>query len=102
MPDQSKIVIIGNSAAGLSAVKTLRVRDGNCRITLISRERGPAYSLVLLPHFISGKIDQSGLMLANDAFYRDLPPQIGQVVGADLSDADKQKIFHDNAARILG
>jgi nitrite reductase (NADH) large subunit len=68
----SHIVIIGNSAAALSALETLRKGDADCMITLISGEVGPAYSLVFLPHFISGKIKRDNLFISDPAYYRGL------------------------------
>lgn len=65
-------VIIGNSAAGLSALETLRRNDPDCEIAVISREKGPAYSLVLLPYFIVGEIDKSNITITNGEYYRRL------------------------------
>ncbi len=42
------------------------------------------------------------VVFGSDAYYRDLAVQIGQVLGADLSDAEKHAVFYDNTARILG
>ena len=50
-----RIVIVGNSAASLAALETIRRHDGNCPITLVSDERIPAYSRVMLPYLVSGE-----------------------------------------------
>lgn len=42
------------------------------------------------------------VVFGSDMCGRDIPPQVGQVLGAAVSDADKQKIFYDNAVRLLG
>ena len=65
-------VIIGNSAAGLSTLETLRRNDLDCEITVISQEKGPAYSMVLLPYFIVGEIDKSNITITNDEYYQSL------------------------------
>lgn len=65
-------VIIGNSAAGLSTLETLRRNDPDCEITVISREKGPAYSMVLLPYFIVGEIDKSNITITNGEYYQSL------------------------------
>jgi len=49
MAEQYDFVIIGNSAAGLQAIRTLRKHDNNSTIALIDREDRPAYSRVLTP-----------------------------------------------------
>ncbi len=50
-----RIVIVGNSAASLAALESIRRVDGSCPITLVSDEPVPAYSRVLLPYFVSGE-----------------------------------------------
>lgn len=72
MTHRQRYIVVGNSAAGLAALETLRRNDQFCSITLISREEGPAYSLVLLPHFIGGKIDEHRLLITDSEYYRRL------------------------------
>ena len=52
---QRRIVIVGNSAASLAALESIRRLDGNCPVTLVSDEPIPAYSRVMLPYFLSGE-----------------------------------------------
>ena len=52
---QRRIVIVGNSAASLAALESIRRLDGSCPVTLVSDEPIPAYSRVLLPYFLSGE-----------------------------------------------
>ncbi len=63
------VAIVGNSAAGLSALEALRARDRAARVTLVSAEEGPAYSRVLLPYFLGGKIREQGLRIRSAGFY---------------------------------
>jgi len=72
MSELKRNVIIGNSAAGLSTLETLRRNDPDCEITVISREKGPAYSMVLLPYFIVGEIDKSNITITNGEYYQSL------------------------------
>ena len=65
-------VIIGNSAAGLQALRTLRRHDQNSSIAIIDREDRPAYSRVLTPYYIGGHIAREGLDIVNRAFYAKL------------------------------
>ncbi len=64
------IVIIGNSAAALSALESLRSHDPYSRITLISKEEGPAYSRVLLPYYLRKKVPYSNLFIRSPEYYR--------------------------------
>lgn len=65
-------VIIGNSAAGLSALEAIRKIDNDCSITIISAEDLPAYSRVLLPYYIAGKIEEHQLFIRDERYYADL------------------------------
>lgn len=62
-------VIIGNSAAGISAAETIRRLDPECSITIISDEEYPAYSRCLLPNFLAGDIGEARLKIRAGDFY---------------------------------
>lgn len=62
-------VIIGNSAAGLQALRTLRRHDRLSSIAIIDRENRPAYSRVLTPYYIGGHIPREGLDIVDHRFY---------------------------------
>jgi len=63
------VVIIGNSAAAISAVNTIRKLNKNISIALIDRENTVAYSRVLTPYYISGKTDLNGLFMVDESYY---------------------------------
>lgn len=63
------LAIVGNSAAGLSALEAFRARDRGARVTLVSAEPGPAYSRVLLPYFLRGKIAREGMFIRTSQYY---------------------------------
>lgn len=50
-----KIVIAGNSAAGLSALEAFRKKDVCSSVTVVAKEGRRPYSKVLLPYFKKGK-----------------------------------------------
>lgn len=90
---ETKQVIIGNSAAGLSAVKAIRKKGCSSPITLISAENCNAYSPVLTIYYISHKIGRENLFIADDRFYRDYNVQTkfgNRAVGIDPS---KQVVY---------
>ncbi|MFZ5643706.1 MAG: NAD(P)/FAD-dependent oxidoreductase [Bacillota bacterium] len=64
-------VIIGNSAAGVSAAETIRRLDPDCSITVISDEIFPAYSRCLLPDYLAGDIEEKRLSIRGKNFYVD-------------------------------
>jgi NAD(P)H-nitrite reductase large subunit len=67
---KARQVIIGNSAAGLSAIKAIRETDNVCPITLISSESCNAYSPVSLTHYLKGEISRESLFIVHSDFYK--------------------------------
>lgn len=72
MPEYYDHVVIGNSAAGLQAIRTLRRHDSNATVAIIDREDCPAYSRVLTPYYIGGHIERGGLDIVSRSFYQKL------------------------------
>ncbi|WP_317855256.1 NAD(P)/FAD-dependent oxidoreductase [Chakrabartyella piscis] len=64
-------IIIGNSAAGLAAVKSFRKYNQTDELILISKEGGLAYSRVLLPYVLREKLPYEGLFIREKAFYEE-------------------------------
>ncbi len=62
-------VIIGASAAGLSALEAIRSVDDASAITIITKERGPLYSRVGLTHFLDGTITASGMHTQSRSYF---------------------------------
>jgi nitrite reductase (NADH) large subunit len=66
------LVIVGNGAAGLSALSRFRAFDKNSTLTLISAEPGTAYSRVLLPYYLRRKIPYRNLFIRRPEDYEAL------------------------------
>lgn len=64
-----KVIIIGNSAAGLAAAKTFRKYDKSSELTIVSKEAGLAYSRVLLPYVLRGKLDYKNIFIRDEKYY---------------------------------
>jgi NADPH-dependent 2,4-dienoyl-CoA reductase/sulfur reductase-like enzyme len=62
-------VIIGNGGAGVTALQTIREFDNKSDISIISREKYPAYSPCSLPNLISGEIDKPTIFCFDKDFY---------------------------------
>ena len=69
-PSPIRHVIIGNSAAALSAISAIRQNDSTSSITLISAEKCFAYSPVLLTYYMAGRISRQQVFLTDDTYYR--------------------------------
>ncbi len=63
-------VVIGNSAAGLQALRTLRKHNRDASVAIIDREDHPAYSRVLTPYYIGGKTGRDNLFIVGHDYYR--------------------------------
>jgi len=72
MPQYFDFVVLGNSAAGLQALRTLRKHDRSKTVAIIDREDCQAYSRVLTPYYVGGHIDRSGIDIVDRSFYQQL------------------------------
>lgn len=66
------IVIIGNSAAGLSCLEAFRKHDQTSKVTVIAKEARRPYSRVLLPYYLRGKVPYDNLFVRGDDYYDQL------------------------------
>lgn len=62
--------IIGGSAAGLSAIESIREIDKKSKITLISDETFSLYSRCLLSYFLAGTINEGNLYFKKRDFFK--------------------------------
>ena len=86
---KKRVVIIGNSAAGLSALEAFRRKDQESRILLIDREPFAAYSRVITPYFIMGGIkNEDGLFLWTKEFYKEW--NVKTLLGKEVKSIDTQ------------
>ena len=89
------VVIIGNSAAGINALETFREYDQTSQVTIITKEKGPAYSRVLLPYCLRKKINSDQLYIRDWAYYQ----KMGAAVIEDtvtLVDFKKKEVILKN------
>ena len=79
-------VILGNSAAGLTAIDAIRRRDADGPITLISKEPGPAYSRVALPYILSNEKNLRQITLQEPEYFR--AHNVETIIGTGASGLD--------------
>ena len=65
------IVIIGNGPAAVAGAEAARQLDGQCQITLISKESVPFYSPCPLAEYVEDSVPRDHLFLRDAQFYRD-------------------------------
>jgi NAD(P)H-nitrite reductase large subunit len=64
-----RVLIIGNSVAGVWCAETLRRLKDKCEITLVSDEPEDFYSRCLLPDLLAQKLSKDQLLLRTPDFY---------------------------------
>jgi nitrite reductase (NADH) large subunit len=82
-----RIVIVGNSAAALSALASFRRHDRTAAVTIVTNETARPYSRVLLPYFLRRKISYASLFIREPSFYRRMGAEVMGGVWVEAIDA---------------
>lgn len=91
-----KCIVIGASAAGISAARELRNIDKSCEITLISKDKH-VYSRCILHHYISNHRNISQLNFSGENFFeKNNIEWIKNVEVKKVDDANSKVILSDN------
>jgi NAD(P)H-nitrite reductase large subunit len=93
-------VIIGASAAGLSALEAIRSVDPACAITVVSKERLPLYSRVGLTHFLDGTVKAAGMHIAGGDYFTRHRASLLAGVSAVRVDARARTVALSNGTRL--
>ena len=82
-------VIIGGSAAGVSAIEAIRSLDRTSQIDLFSDEETPLYSRVLLTYYIAEAISKEELHFRPPEFFKEnnVTPHLGERIRAVMPDS---------------
>lgn len=72
MPTNTRQVILGGGAAGLSAIEAIRQVNSDCPITLVTGEPGLPYARMAIPYYVMGKIPLKGIFPQNTGYFRSL------------------------------
>jgi nitrite reductase (NADH) large subunit len=86
------ILIIGNSAAGISAVEAIRKYDQSPTIVQLSDEQHPVYSRCLLSYYLSNTISKAGLQFRNEDFHHRMNVQLHAGKRAEGIDTNRQQV----------
>lgn len=80
-----RYVIVGGSAAGISAAKTIRENDHSADITVISGEKSGPYYRPLLPLLIAGQKSESDILFPEDPLRgKNIASVLGTAIGVDV------------------
>lgn len=81
-----KVVIVGNSAAGIAAAENLRNIEPLVKITMISEENRPPYARCLIAEVVAGSASIDSIRYRTDSFYENRG--ISLVRGARVNSID--------------
>lgn len=99
-PRKKRIIIIGNSAAGTSALISIRKKDPNIKILIVDKEPYSFYSRVLTPYFIMDKRKgEESLYLWRKKTYKELNTKTILGNEVKLIDTNLREIVLDNEKR---
>jgi NAD(P)H-nitrite reductase large subunit len=86
------ILIIGNSAAGVSAVEAIRKYDHTSTIVQLSDEQQSLYSRCLLSYYLSNTISKTGLQYRDEDFHQRMLVQLHAGKRAVRIDTNRQQV----------
>src|SRR3989338_8826461 len=89
-------VIIGSSAAGISAIEAIRAKDKDSKIVVISDEKKPLYSRCLISYLLAGTIEEKKIWYRKDSFFKNNKVNALLGVKAIEINTKKKEILLDN------
>ena len=93
-----KHLIIGNGVAGTTAASNIRKTDPAADIQIITEEVYPFYSRIRLPELLSGKTDESGLVIRKPEWYENNRIQLSLGMKATAVDPARKEVTASNGA----
>ncbi len=98
--EKSKIVIIGSSAAGVSAAAAIRLRNQKCSIDMISAEAVIGYNRPMLTKGLISKVEGSNFNIKPASWYKD--NNINLLLSTEVTkvDRDNKEITLSNGNKL--
>ena len=93
-------VIIGSSAAGISAIEAIRTKDKTSKIVVVSDEKKPLYSRCLISYLLAGTIDEKKIWYRKDNFFKDNKVEALLGIKAEEINVKKKEISLSNKEKI--
>ena len=94
------ILIIGNSAAGISCAEALRKKDKEIKITILSREDYTGYNRCLISYYLAGDIKEDKLVYKPKKFYSENDIELLLNKKAGRIDPKKNQVVLEDKTRI--
>ncbi|MCP4023386.1 MAG: FAD-dependent oxidoreductase [Desulfobacteraceae bacterium] len=87
-----KYVIVGGSAAGMAAAHTIRKKDRNGNITVLSNEKAQPYFRPMIPYIINGKKRPDDIFLSGSGIFTQGGISVKTGFGAKSIDFQKKTV----------
>lgn len=95
-----KYVIIGASAAGMSAARAIWKYDPDSKIRIISEESGAPYSRIYLPKLITGEVKLADILIRPEEQIKRLRIKLIKGVAVNTIHSEIKTLRMNNGARI--
>lgn len=95
-----QFVIIGNSAAGISAVEAIRFRDKQSKITVISDEDYLAYCRCLISYYLAGEVKEDKILYRPETFYKENNIELLLNKKVSRVDPNKSKVILEDKTQL--
>ncbi|WP_027178022.1 NAD(P)/FAD-dependent oxidoreductase [Maridesulfovibrio bastinii] len=95
-----KYVIIGNGPASVGAIEGIRRYDFDGAITVIGKEKFPAFSRAMVPYYLSGRVSYEKLSIRNFDYYTERGVELCLDCSAELVDTQKKVVFLSSGTEI--
>jgi len=94
--EKYKYLIIGGGMAGTTAAETIRENDKEGSVAIISQEKYPLYSKVVLPMYLGGSVPEEKVFLRSEISFKE--KNISLLLRANVVkiDPDDKKVFLEN------
>ncbi len=94
------LLIIGNSAAGISCAENVRKKDKEIKITILSKEDYTGYNRCLISYYLAGDIKEDRLVYRAKDFYKDNNIELLLNKKAVRIDAKKNQVVLEDKSRL--
>ncbi|WP_319372331.1 FAD-dependent oxidoreductase [uncultured Ilyobacter sp.] len=99
MNEKSEYLIIGNGIAGISAAVTLRNKDNEGKITVVTKSPKPFYYRIRLVEYLAGKTEFEKLIAYGEGFYLDKNIEVKlDTEVTDIDSENKKVTFEDGSS----
>jgi len=95
-----RYVIIGNSAGGISAAKSIRKADPGGKITIFSDENEYGYSRIAIPEIMKGKLAREKATFSDEAFYETLGITLRSDERVKAIDIEDNRVVLEDGRRV--